>query len=194
MSERIGIFGGTFDPPHIAHLIAAQAIHEQLGLDRVLLVPAAVPPHKRDQEISSGAARLAMVEAAIGSDERFTVSDLELRRGGPSYTVDTLRALKEVHPDAELFLAVGADQLAEFGSWKDPDGIVGLATLVTFARAGRPPEPDGDWPVKPVDVPKMDISSTDLRRRVAEGKSIKFLVPQEVELVIRFEGLYQDAG
>ena len=194
MPERIGVFGGTFDPPHIAHLIAAQAIHEQLGLDRVLLVPAAVPPHKQDEPVSPGAVRLAMLEAAIGGDHRFAVSDLELRRDGPSYTVDTLRALREAHPDAELFLAVGADQLAEFDTWREPDAIAELATLVTFARAGKPPDTGGDWPVKPVDVPKMDISSTELRQRVARGKSIRFLVPEEVEVVIRFEGLYQDAG
>lgn len=190
---RLGIFGGTFDPPHIGHLIAAQAIHEQLGLDRLLLVPAAVPPHKRGERITAGAVRLEMLRAAVAGDERLDVSALELGREGPSYTVDTLEELAAEHPSAELFLAIGADQLALFGSWKAPDRILELATLVAFARGGRAPELDEDRPVTVVEVPEMDISSTAIRRRVAEGRSIRYLVPAAVESVIRERGLYLEA-
>lgn len=186
---RLGIFGGTFDPPHIGHLIAAQAVHEQLGLDRVLFVPAGVPPHKRDEEITAGDLRLEMLRAAVPEDDRFEVSDVELERDGPSYTVDTLRRLRTDHPDAELFLAIGADQLSEFGSWKDPDEIAALATLVTFGRSGESPDAER-WPAEKVDVPEVDLSSTLIRQRVADGRPIRYLVPPGVEKIIRVRGLY----
>lgn len=189
---RLGIFGGTFDPPHIGHLIAAQEIHDQVGLDRLLLVPAAVPPHKRDERVTAGALRLEMLRAAIGDDDRFEVSDLELERDGPSYTIDTLRTLRDTHPAAELHLAIGADQLAELESWKDPDAIVELATLVAFPRAGRPPDTDGRWPVRTVAVPEIDISSTRLRDRVMAGRPIRYWVAEGVEAVIVREGLYTE--
>lgn len=191
---RIGIFGGTFDPPHMGHLIAAQEIHHQVGLDRLLLMPAAVPPHKRDDDVTAGALRLEMLRAAVGDDDRFETSDLELGRQGPSYTVDTLRTLRDRWPDAELFLAIGADQLAEFGSWKGPDEIVELARLVTFARSGRAPEADGRWSAEIVDVPEIDISSTRLRERVAAGVPIRYWVAPAVEAIVRREGLYRALG
>ena len=185
---KLGVFGGTFDPPHLGHLIAAQEIHARLGLDRLLLVPAAVPPHKRDREVSPGAVRLEMLRAAVAGDERFEVSDMELRREGPSYTVDTLRELARLHPDATLFLAIGADQLAEFDTWRAPDEIRRLATLAAFARSGQPvPE---EPPARRVEVPAIHLSSTEVRRRVAAGEPIRYMVPRDVESVIRREGLY----
>ena len=187
---RLGILGGTFDPPHIGHLIAAQEVHRQLGLDRLLLVPAAVPPHKRDERVTPGALRLAMLRAAIGEEDRFEVSEIELERDGPSYTVDTLRTLRDRHPDAGLFLAIGADQLAEFGSWKAPDEIAELATLVAFGRGGRSPDTDR-WPAETVDVPEIDLSSTRIRERVAAGEPIRYWVPAAVEAIIEREGLYR---
>lgn len=192
-SVRLSIFGGTFDPPHIGHLIAAQEVYDQLGLDRLLLVPAAVPPHKQDEEVSPGDVRLAMLRAAAGDDPRFEVSELELERDGPSYTVDTLRSLRETYPDAELFLAIGADQLATFGSWKEPEAIAELATLVTFGRSGSSPDTEA-WPVRRVAVPEIDVSSTLIRQRVAAGESIRYLVPAAVEALIRTKGLYRDGG
>lgn len=191
---RLGIFGGTFDPPHIGHLVAAQEIHDQVGLDRLLLVPAAVPPHKRDERVTAGALRLEMLRAAIGDDDRFEVSELELERDGPSYTIDTLRTVRETHPDAALFLAIGADQLAELGSWKAPDAIAELATLVAFPRSGQAPETEGRWPLTVVDVPEIDISSTTLRERVAAGRPIRYWVAPGVETIIRREGLYPGPG
>lgn len=190
---RLGIFGGTFDPPHVGHFIAAQEIHHRMGLDRLVLVPAAVPPHKRDERVTAGEVRLEMLRAAVGGDDRFEVSDVELERDGPSYTIDTLRTLRDRHPAADLFVAIGADQLVAFDSWKDPDGIAELATLVAFPRSGRSPETDGPWPVEVVEVPELDISSTKLRERVAAGQPIRYWVAGAVEAVIRREGLYTAA-
>jgi nicotinate-nucleotide adenylyltransferase len=185
---RLGIFGGTFDPPHTGHLVVAQEVHFRLGLDRVLWVPAAVPPHKRDHRITPGAVRLEMVRAAIAGDDRFEASDLELRRGGVSYTVDTLRELRQARPDDELFLIVGADQLTELDSWREPGEIRRLAKLVAFGREGEDPgEVAG---VKVVPVPRMDVSSTEVRRRIGAGEPVRYLVPAAVEAVVREARLY----
>lgn len=186
---RIGIFGGTFDPPHLGHLIAAQEIHHQLGLDRLLIIPASVPPHKLDRDITSPAVRLEMTTVAFAGDSRFSVSDMELRREGPSYTVDTLRALREEWPAAELFLAIGADQAAELATWKDPAGIRRLASLAGFAREGQA-VPEG-WEGPVVRVPFVEISSTDIRRRVGAGEPYSYLVSGPVEAVIRRAGLFR---
>jgi nicotinate-nucleotide adenylyltransferase len=186
---RIGVFGGTFDPPHIGHLVVAQEVHHQLGLDLVLWVPAAVPPHKRDQHITPAPVRLEMVAAAIADDDRFQLCDLEVRREGPSYTVDTLRELRETHPGDELFLILGADQLGELATWREPDEVRRLAALVGFARAGDPaPEVEG---AVVVEVPRIDVSSTEVRRRTAAGQPITHLVPPGAEAVIRREPLYR---
>jgi nicotinate-nucleotide adenylyltransferase len=175
---RLGIFGGTFDPPHTGHLVVAQEVHFRLGLDRVLWVPAGIPPHKRDQPITPGNIRLAMVRAAIAGDDRFEASDLELRRGGISYTVDTLRELRQTRPDDELFLIVGADQLTELDSWREPDEIRRLATLVGFGREGEDP-PSPELP-RTVMVPRIDISSTEVRRRIAAREPVRYLVGNHV--------------
>lgn len=188
---RIGVFGGTFDPPHLGHLVAAQELHVRLALDRLLLVPAAAPPHKPDREVTAAGVRLEMLRAAVAGDDRFEVSELEIRRAGASYTVDTLRALRDEHPDAELLLAIGSDQLAEFGSWREPEAIVRLATLVTFDRPGAPAADGSGWPARAVSVPEIAVSSTDIRRRVANDEPITYLVPAAVEAIIRRESLYR---
>jgi nicotinate-nucleotide adenylyltransferase len=185
---RLGIFGGTFDPPHMGHLVVAQEVHFRLRLDRVLWVPAGIPPHKRDQPITPGTVRLELVRAAIAGDDRFEASDLEVRRGGVSYTVDTLRELRQARPEDELFLIVGADQLTELDSWREPDEIRRLATLVGFGREGE--DPDEVAGVKVVSVPRMDVSSTEVRRRVGAGEPVRYLVPDAVEAVVREGGLY----
>ncbi len=187
---KLGVFGGTFDPPHIGHLIAAQEVHRQLGLDRVLLVPAGIPPHKQGHAISPGAVRLEMVRAATATDECMEVSPIELEREGPSYTVDTLRALHEQYPGAELFLAIGADQLEDLPRWREPEEIARLARLVAFARGGQPP-PESLWPVVVVEVPTTEISSTEMRRRVAAGAPIRYFVPEPVRQIIERERLYR---
>jgi nicotinate-nucleotide adenylyltransferase len=184
---KLGVFGGTFDPPHIGHLIAAQDARSALGLDRVIFVPAAVPPHKRDDTVSAAGTRLAMVRAAIAGADGFEVDDLELRRGGPSWTVDTLRELAARLPGSELFLLIGSDQYAEFESWREPDEIRQLAKVAVLTRENGVRQAAG---VHTVRVTRLDVSSTDIRRRISEGQPIRFLVPAAVDALIRLHGLY----
>lgn len=194
-SARIGVFGGSFDPPHAGHLIVAQDAWSALELDVVLWVPAARPPHKREGEISPADVRLEMVRAALGDDPRFRLCGLELERGGPSYTVDTLEELARDHPAGELFLLLGADQFREFHAWRDPDGILGRATLVVLTREGIPLEgPSRALAHRRLDVTRVDISATDIRGRVGGGRSIRYLVPEAVERIIRREKLYLETG
>lgn len=192
---RIGVFGGTFDPPHHGHLIVAADVCEALGLDRVVLVPSAVPPHKRDTVQAPAGTRLEMVQAAVRGDPRLEVDDLELRRPGPSYTVDTLRALRDRYPGAELFFVVGADNVGELGSWREPEEIVRLARIVAVARGCESVgvNADAPFPLLSVPVTRVEISATDVRRRVAEGRSIRYLVPDAVRGIVAREGLYRDS-
>ena len=191
----IGIFGGSFNPPHVGHLAVAEACAEAAGLDRVLFVPAATPPHKRgDSSLAPPSARLAMVEAAVSDNPRFEVSDVEVTRGEVSYTVDTLRQLAVDHE--ELALILGGDSLAGFPTWREPEAIVDLARLVVYRRpvdgvdlAALP-----DWLAERVTVvegPLLELSSTELRARLAEGRTVRYLVPDAVRDVIDREGLYR---
>jgi nicotinate-nucleotide adenylyltransferase len=189
---RTGVFGGTFDPPHVGHLIAAADAFRELGLHRMLLVPAAEPPHKRGRAITPAPLRLEMVRAAIRGDDRFAADDLELRRAGPSYSADTLRELHERQPAGELFFLVGADQLRELPTWHRPEEVVRLARLVVLCREGtglgeRPP-----YPAREVAVTRVDVSATEVRRRAARGESIRYLVPEPVRAIIEREGLYRE--
>ncbi len=189
---RLGVFGGTFDPPHIAHLIVAQDAHRALALDRVLFIPAARPPHKREQPLTDASVRLEMLRAAVDHDERFEIRDVELGREGPSYTVDTLRELKRSDPDGELFLLIGSDQWLEFGTWHDPDGVRALARVIVLSREGHGGggAPDSGRPDGIVRVTRLDVSSTMIRDRVAAGAAVRYLVPVGVEEIIRRERLY----
>jgi len=187
---RVGLLGGTFDPPHIGHLIAAQDVHVALGLDRVLFIPAHAPPHKRSRAISPAAIRLEMLEAAIGDDARFGVDTLELERKGISYTADTLRQLREREPRGELYLLLGTDQARDLGAWREPAEIVRLARLVVMARDGVG-SVTLPWPAETVGVTRIDVSSTEVRNRMAEGRPIRYLVPDGVLRVIEREGLYR---
>jgi nicotinate-nucleotide adenylyltransferase len=172
--------------------VAAQDALGALDLDRVVLVPAAVPPHKLDRPITPGRIRLELLRAAVEGDARFEVDDVELRREGPSWTVDTLRALRECRPGAELFLLMGTDQFAELETWREPDEIRRLASIAVLARAGAAVPADADRTA--VDVTRIDITSTEIRRRVAAGLPIRFLVPEPVEALIRRYGLYGSAA
>jgi len=188
---RVGIFGGTFDPPHIGHLIVAQDVRTALSLDRVVFVPAAVPPHKRGRVVAPPELRLAMLRAAVAGDSQFEVDDLELRRAGPSYTVDTLRDLRARDPDVELFFLLGADQFREFHTWREPEAITRLATLVVLSRDGLGRvEPGGDLAYRELAVTRVDVSATEVRRRVRANEPIRYLVPPDVEAIIRRTGLY----
>jgi len=196
---RLGLFGGTFDPPHLGHLIVAQETAEQLSLDRLLFLVAKRPPHKLDEVLSPAELRLEMAGAAVEGSSCLEVSDVELDREGPSYTVDTLRHIRGVHPDSELFFLMGADQLAEFHEWQEPAEIAKLATVVAVSRdgedmAGVPPVVLGSGDLlefQTIPVTRVDISSTEVRRRVREGRSIKYLVPEEVHRIIEKHRLYR---
>lgn len=188
---RIGVFGGTFDPPHLGHLIVAADVYEALELDRLLLVPSAMHPFKGSAVHASAEQRAELLRAAILGDERFEVDEIELRRSGPSYTVDTLRVLREREPDAELFFVMGADNVRDLPKWREPEEIVRLARLAIVARAGERVAPELPFPSLTVPVTRVDISSTEIRRRAAAGRSIRYLVPEAVREVILREALYR---
>jgi nicotinate-nucleotide adenylyltransferase len=195
---RVGIYGGVFNPPHHGHLVAAQEAHSQLGLDVVLWVPVGDAPHRAIEEDPGAEARLEMVELTIADDERFQVSRIELDREGPSYTVDTLRELRDRGPDDELFLILGGDQAAALASWREPGEVLALATIAVFERAttsfnsigitlSRLPGADK---LRLLQMPRIDISSTMVRRRAAAGKPIRYLVPDKVAHFVGAQSLY----
>lgn len=197
---RVGILGGTFNPPHIAHLVCAQEAHAQLGLDRVLLMPAGEPPHKTlAPGDPSREDRHALCTAAIDGDARFAVSRAELDRPGRSFTVDTLRLLRDQDPEAELTFIVGGDMAASLGSWREPEAVLELATLAVAERVGAGREAielalaplAGADRVRYFDMPRIDVSSSLVRERVAAGRPIRYLVPDAVAEAIDREGLYR---
>jgi nicotinate-nucleotide adenylyltransferase len=188
--ERVGIFGGTFDPIHRAHLAVAESVRHALGLDRVLLVVANEPWQKEDGPAATAEDRYAMVAAAVREWPGLEASRLEIDRGGPSYTIDTVRELRARDTDVELVLIVGSDVAAQLATWKnEPD----LAELVTLAVVGRPgadsPIPAG-WRVVSVPVAPFDVSSTELRERLGAGQPVEDLVPDAVIRCIERRGLY----
>jgi nicotinate-nucleotide adenylyltransferase len=189
---KLGIFGGTFNPPHIGHLIVAEHVCNALRLDNIVFVPAAIPPHKLTDEIVSADHRAAMLRLAIESNPRFAVSNIEIERGGVSFTVDTLRQLKQ-HFEGALYLLIGMDNLLEFHTWKSPEQILELATVVVMTRPGFreadvPPEVKDRAMICP--VPEIGIASRTIRQRVREGKSIRYLVSDPVAEYIRQQKLY----
>lgn len=201
---RLGIFGGTFDPVHLGHLILAEQCREQAALDQVLFVPAARPPHKLDQDITPFDQRAEMLALALSGQPAFQVDAMEKHRQGPSYTVDTLEVLRDHHPDADLLLMIGSDTLADLPTWRQPRRILDLAQLLVVARPDfSVPDPDQvsralelERPlnIHLVDAPLIAISSRDIRRRVARGGSIRYQVPRAVEAYIRDKHLFQGTG
>ncbi len=189
---RLGVFGGTFDPPHVGHLVTAVNVRHALGLDCVLLVVANVPWQKvGERTISPPEDRLAMVEAAVRGVDGLEVSRIEVDRGGPSYTADTLADLAREQPGAELFLIVGSDAAAGLMTWERVDEVRARCTVVVVDRPGAEGEaPPEGWRWERVEVPRLDVSSTDLRARVADGRPLDFLLPPEVIACIRERGLY----
>jgi nicotinate-nucleotide adenylyltransferase len=187
---KIGVFGGTFDPPHTGHLIVAQDAALALGLDRVLFVPAARPPHKLAADVTAPPLRARMLQLALEGDVRFGMDTLELDRTGPSYTVDTLVELRSRMAGAELSLLLGADQYADLHTWREPQRIRELATLAILERAGSTGGILAPGEVS-VNVTRIDISATEIRGRVAAGLPIRYLVPAAVEDFIRQNGLYR---
>jgi nicotinate-nucleotide adenylyltransferase len=190
---RIGVFGGTFDPPHMGHFVVAQDVTEQLGLDRLLFMPVATPPHKPANEPAPAELRVRMLDAGLRDDPRMQVSRLEVERGGVSYTVDTLRELKDRSAHDELLLVIGSDQLASFSTWRSPDEVVRLARLVVMNRGELGVVEAGahaNVPFETVPVTRVDVSSTEVRRRLREGRSIRYWVPERVRELIEKEHLY----
>jgi nicotinate-nucleotide adenylyltransferase len=187
---RIGIFGGTFDPPHLGHLIVARDACEQLRLDRVLFVPARRPPHKLDQAVSEADVRLAMLTAATAADPQFEICELELNREGPSYTVETLRELRAERAGDAFYLLLGADQVRELATWKAPEEIARLCSIVLLSREGVG-QAGHALVSASIEVTRIGISSTNIRERVANGRSIRYLVPAAVEEIITSRGLYR---
>jgi nicotinate-nucleotide adenylyltransferase len=199
---RIGILGGTFNPPHLGHLICAQEAYLQLGLDRVTLIPARVPPHKPVEDEPGAEHRLELCRLAIQGDDRFDVSELEVMREGPSYTVDTLEELHSSAPDNELFLIVGGDIAAGLPSWHRPERVLSLATLAVAKRRGTARAAvDGALSSLPggerarfFRMPRIGISSTMLRDRVRAGEPVKYYVPDPVARYIDQHRLYAGVG
>ena len=196
---RVGILGGTFNPPHIGHLVMAQEAREQLGLDRVVLMPVAVPPHKEADGDPGADVRLELARLAAAGEEGVEVSTAEVDRGGASFTVDTLGELHERYPEQELTFIVGADMAHSLPAWREPERILELARLAVAEREGiarddiaerLAPLHDGSR-VTFFDMPRIDVSSSDIRRRVAEGRSVRHLVPDAVAQAIAGRDLYR---
>jgi nicotinate-nucleotide adenylyltransferase len=204
--RRIGLFGGTFDPPHIGHLVIAEWALERLRLDRVVFMPTGDPPHKRARLLTAAADRVAMTRLAVRGNRAFTVSTIETRRRGLSYTVDTLRALHARHRGARVFLLMGEDSLEQFLTWREPEVILELATLAVAPRGSSGPEGTRDrrpaiyrgarrivgardlmW----LDSPVLAISSSQIRRRARAGRSVRYLIGAPVEAYIARHRLYR---
>jgi len=196
MATRLGLFGGTFDPPHVAHLAIAEAAREQARLDRVIWMPAATSPFKRGEDGRPAAHRLEMVRRAISGNRYFEVSDIEVARGGMSYTIDTLRALSSAEPNADLYLLIGGDSLSGFPEWREPEEIVRMARLAVYRR-----EADGadevlllPWlagRVQTIEAPPITLSSTAVREHLRSGRSARYLVPDAVREYIAAHQLYR---
>jgi nicotinate-nucleotide adenylyltransferase len=195
---RIGILGGTFNPPHLGHLVCAQEAYLQLGLDLVMLIPARIPPHKPVEDEPGVEHRLALCRVAVDGDARFTVSDLEVLRPGPSYTVDTLKELHSQAPDNELFLIVGGDVAAGLPRWREPEQVLSMATLAVAKRRGTARasvdgalhELRGGERSKFFPMPRIGVSSTMIRRRARAGQPISYFVPDAVVAYIHRHKLY----
>jgi nicotinate-nucleotide adenylyltransferase len=199
---RVGILGGTFNPPHLAHLVCAQEAYRELGLDQVTFIPAGTPPHKPVAAEPGAEHRLELCRLAIAGDDRFAVSDLELRRDGPSYTVDTLDVLSKHAPSTELFLILGGDIAAGLPRWHQPERVLELATVAIAERRGTAKasvqraldELTGGDRARFFQMPRIGISSTMVRRRVRARQPIRYFVPDGVAGYIETHGLYRNPG
>jgi nicotinate-nucleotide adenylyltransferase len=197
-TESLGILGGTFDPPHYGHLALAETARVQLGLAQVLFVPVGEPPHRPDQPITPAQHRMAMVEVGIADNPAFTLCRVDLDRPGPHYTVETLALLRQAYPEAELFLLMGGDSLAQLLTWRDPAGIVRQARLAVMPRPGYEPDLEALERAVPgiqerliwLASPHFDVAASDLRWRARERLPLRYLVPPPVEVYVREHHLY----
>ncbi len=196
---RVGLLGGTFNPPHIAHLVCAQEAYLQLELERLLIVPARTPPHKPVDDEPGIEHRLELCRLAVSGDDRFEICDLEAGRDGPSYTVDTLEELHSQMPDSQPFLIVGADVAVGFSEWREPERVLSMANLAVAERPGTVRADvekalgrlSGAGNARFFDMPEIGISSTMLRERVRAGESTRYLMPDAVREYIDHHGLYR---
>ena len=191
--KKLGILGGTFDPIHTGHLVLAEQLREKLQLGRVIFIPSASPPHKTEHQLSLAVHRFEMTKLALKGNSHFSVSDIELKREGLSYTVETLRRLKELYKGAEIHFLTGSDVLDEITTWKEPDEIYRLAKIVIGIRPGFDEFNLEDHFAKKSIITRItgvDISSTRIREKVAKGESIKYLVPSQTEEYIKRKHLY----
>jgi len=184
---KIGILGGSFNPPHIGHMILAEFVKEHLNLDRIIFIPCNIPPHKSKREIVPGKHRLRMLELALKGRKGYLVSDLELKRGGISYTVDTLKILKKKYSKGKLFLIIGSDLYQDFSTWYKPEEIKKLVKLVVVVRTLLKKKGKNIIFLK---MPKIEISSSLIRERLKKGLSIRWFVPEEVRKYILRNKLY----
>lgn len=189
----IGLFGGSFNPPHVAHLIVAEIARDQFGLNEVWWIPNATPPHKSNENLASVEHRLAMTRRVVESNPTFRVCDIEVEREGVSYTVETLRALQEQSPDTSFALIIGSDSLDHFAEWHRPDEIAERVPLIVYKRPGgieAVAEPRFANHVRYVAAPVMEVSGTEIRARCQAGRSIRYLVPEGVRAYIEDHDLY----
>ena len=201
VTRRIGIMGGTFDPIHVGHLMTAEAVRDEFGLDKVLFIPAAVPPHKLDQQVTDARHRYLMTVLATTSNPHFDVSSIEMDRPGPSYTIDTIYELRRQYGEnTDLFFITGADAIAEIPTWDRIEELLGLCQFIAATRPGFLPNVDnikeyfgelGSARIHRLETAELEISSTNLRVRLKRGFSIKYIVPPAVEDYIYKEGLYK---
>jgi len=191
--KKLGVLGGTFDPIHMGHLVLAEQAREQFQLEQVIFIPSASPPHKTEQELSLAIHRFEMTKLSLEGNRYFSVSDIELKRKGLSYTVETLRELKGLYKDSEIYFLTGSDVLDEITTWRDPEEIYKLAKIVIAVRPGfNKFDPEDHFAQKSIiaKITGVDISSTQIREKVRNGESIKYLVPSKVEEYIKKKNLY----
>ena len=189
--EKVGILGGTFNPPHIGHLIIAEQVRDQLDLDKIVFLPTAEPPHSSiDKKTISSDIRVELLELAIQTNSNFEMELYEVEKGGKNYTYNTMKALVDLYPAVDFYFIIGADMIEDLPTWHEIDKLVELVQFVGVNRPGYAVETD--YPLIMVDVPLVDISSSAIRKKVAQGCSIQYLVPENVQNYIEREGLYQD--
>lgn len=190
---KIGIYGGTFNPPHIGHLIVAERVCTELSMDKIMFIPSFISPHKQDGESELADHRFAMTKLAVSDNLKFTYSDYEVLKKETSYTINTLEHLKQKYQSDSFFIIIGMDNYLTFHLWKEPTRVLELATLVVMNRPNYPKQINeviGTKNTLFVDVPNIDISSSDIRRRVKENRSIRYLVPNDVEEYIHTNRLF----
>lgn len=202
VKQRIGIMGGTFDPIHVGHLLTAEAVRDEYCLDKVLFIPAAEPPHKLDQSVTAADHRYAMTVLATRSNPNFEVSDIEMHRSGPSYTIDTIAELIKIYGEGtEFFFITGADTIQEIHTWNRIDRLLEMCHFIGASRQGCLPDIAqikaffgelGEKKIHRLETLELEISSTDIRNRIKRGQSIRYIVPSEVEEYIYEKGLYKE--